>query len=335
MSVVWGSLTLALPQALDVGRTLNRLNFPQSEAFNPLGILLAHHLSQLEEAQRDTTEGTEDNSTGGDQPRPEVADGILAASNEAIPREGLQPESADDNEQVDENSGTSDGTIFWDSRSSDPSSLPGGIPIDSIRVDFTPGSLRFTIESTIGITSPGNGQSGSRDDQSTITNTAAEVGSEVGTSNQTERLSDGKIIAPGSVSGVTDMVLFRVAVDEQPQVEALKAEGHLGSSGDGTPETPPTSIYHDPYPPFETDGRGRVVRSNPSQQARLRSRSSPPAQPRKSSNDETNDVKEKNDPVARPGTQGRIHGDIDGDRNGDHRGPETGAEGASATTGVA
>ncbi|KAF9777287.1 hypothetical protein BJ322DRAFT_730510 [Thelephora terrestris] len=97
--------------ALDVGRTLTRLNFPQPEVYNPLGILLAHHLTQLGEEQRDAAGGTDDNSTGDDQPRPEVADAILATSNSTVGRETRQAESSDDGEQGGESSDTDDGIV--------------------------------------------------------------------------------------------------------------------------------------------------------------------------------------------------------------------------------
>ena len=75
---------------------MTRFNFPQAEVFNPLGILLAQHLTQLDEAQRIAAEGREDNNAGEDQPRPEVADAILAASATTIARDESQPEATGD-----------------------------------------------------------------------------------------------------------------------------------------------------------------------------------------------------------------------------------------------
>ena len=93
-----------------------------------------------------------------------------------------------------------------------------------------------------------------------------------------------------------DMRSYRAAADadaslrvQVPQREG--PEGPVEPSGDATPATPLTQVYHDPHPPFETDGRGRVVWSNSSQQ--FRSRSSPPVQLRKTSNDETNVTRDK------------------------------------------
>jgi len=83
---------------LDVGRNLTRLNFPQAEAFNPLGILLAHHFTHLDEVRRNATDGAEGNDAVDDQPRPEVSDAILVASNTTLGRERSGPESADDDE---------------------------------------------------------------------------------------------------------------------------------------------------------------------------------------------------------------------------------------------
>jgi hypothetical protein len=183
-----------LPQALDVGRTLTRLNFPQPEVYNPLGILLAHHLTQLGEEQRDAAGGTDDNSTGDDQPQPEVADAILATSNSTVGRETRQAESSDDGEQGGESSDTDDGIVMRDPRSTDPAPLQGDI---SIRMDFTPGNLRFTVESTLEINPLGEGPSGNREDQSSATDAAAEDRAGAVASTQPERLSDpGSIIPP-------------------------------------------------------------------------------------------------------------------------------------------
>jgi len=122
---------------------------------------------------------------------------------------------------------------------------------------------------------------------------------------------------------VTDAVSYRAAADSPPRIEVSQPEVSGESAeppGDVTPGTSPP-IYHDPHPPFETDGRGRVVWSNSSEQARLRSRSSPPVQPRKPANDETSVVKE-NVGVTDLGIEAVGRGG----------GQETGVEGA--TTGV-
>lgn len=179
-----------LPQALDVGRTLTRLNFPQPEVYNPLGILLAHHLTQLTEAEHDAAEREEDNGAGEDQPRTEVADAILATSNSTVAREA---ESADDGEQGGESSGASDGTVMRDPRSTNPTSPQGDI---SIRVDITPGNMRFTLESTLEIASLGEGSSGTREDRSSTTDNVAEDRADAGTPTQPERSSEGTIITP-------------------------------------------------------------------------------------------------------------------------------------------
>jgi len=181
---------------LDVGRTLTRFNLNQAEVFNPLGILLAHHLTQLDEAQRDATDGTEDNGGGDDQPRPEVADAVLTTPTMSIAREPSEPEPADDGERGGEGSGAGDGIVVRNLRSTDPTSLPRDIPIDSIRVDFTAGNIRFTTESTVNITLPDEGPSGAPDDQSPATDTVAEDQTDVGTSTLPERVREGTITIP-------------------------------------------------------------------------------------------------------------------------------------------
>lgn len=119
--------------------------------------------------------------------------------------------------------------------------------------------------------------------------------------------------------GVTDVRLYRTAADSPLQAEVSQpeeSEGHAEPPGDATPASPPTSIYHDPHPPFETDGRGRVVWSNSNQQARLRSRSSPPLQRQKSGNDGTSVTRSKEgDGIVGPGTDTEIRRNAD--RNGD------------------
>jgi len=121
---------------------------------------------------------------------------------------------------------------------------------------------------------------------------------------------------------VTDVVLYRVVADSPPRIDVSQPEcprGSIEPPRDATPGTPPTPIYHDPHPPFETDGRGRVVWSNSSEQARLRSRSSPPVQPPKSANDETSGMREKENGRAadpRLETRGCGNGDCNGDEDG-------------------
>ena len=163
---------------------MTRFNFPQAEAFNPLGILLAHHLTQFDETQRNAAGGTEDNGADGDQPRPEVADAILTIS--AAPG----PQSADGGES----SGASDGIVVQNSRSADPTLPQSGIPIDSIRVDFTSGNLHFTTESTLDITFVDGGSGDTPEGQSSATNIMAEDRVEVGTSTLAERVPEGTII---------------------------------------------------------------------------------------------------------------------------------------------
>jgi hypothetical protein len=124
------------------------------------------------------------------------------------------------------------------------------------------------------------------------------------------------------------VVLDGAAADSPPRI----SEGSGEPSGNAIPERSPTPIYHDPRPPFETDGRGRVVWSNSSEQARLRSLSSPPAQPRKSDEEETGVTSEKdNCGVIGPGI--RTGNDGDADANGDSDvsgcGQETDVEGGT------
>ena len=306
-------------QALDVGRTLTRFNFPQAEVFNPLGILLAHHLAQLDGTQRTATEGAENNNPGDDQPRAGVADTILAPLAAGTARGTLQPEPADDGGQGGESDDAGNGTVVRNSRRTDPTLLQGDVLVDSPRVGFTPGNLVFLTESFLD-GEPG----GTLEDQPSTINTVAEDRAEVGTSTQPNRLPEGAIITSGSCLGWAHIGLCRTAVDLPLGVGVSRAEGsegHAELSGDATPVTPPTPIYHDPHPPFETDGRGRVVWSNSSQQARLRSRSLPPLQRRKSGNDETSTTKDKEgDGVVGPGIETEICGTADGDGGGGGRG---------------
>ena len=114
----------------------------------------------------------------------------------------------------------------------------------------------------------------------------------------------------------------------QPQVSEASTEqpGHaiLGRS--------PSPIYHDPHPPFETDGRGRVVWSNSSEQARLRSRSSPPMQSRKPDDEGAGVTSEKdNHGVIGPGirTGDGVDTDANVDSDGGGCGREAGVEGGA------
>ena len=181
---------------MDVGRTLTRFNFPQAEVFNPLGVLLAHHLTQLDEAQRNATEATEDNDAGDDQPRPEVADAILATVT-ALGREPSGPESVNDIEREGEGADPSDGIVIRNFRPTDPIRFPDNIPIDSIRVDFTTGNMRFTTESTIRVNfrdDVDEGPSGAQEDRPSATNVLTENQTEVGTSIPLERPLEGTIV---------------------------------------------------------------------------------------------------------------------------------------------
>jgi hypothetical protein len=310
-----------LRQALDVGRTLTRFNFPQADVFNPLGILLAHHLTQLDEAQRNAA-GGEDNDPRDDPPRPEVADAIFTTSNIALTRDPPGSESGHDGEQGTESGdGAGDGIVVRNFRSTGPILLPDDIPIDSIRVDFTAGNMRITTESTVDINFMGEGSSGALDDRSATT--VAEDRTEVGASTSSERLSEGAITPAVRALGVTDVFLNRMIADSPPQIETSQPEGscELEPPGDETSGTP-TPIYHDPHPPFETDGRGRVVWSNSSEQIRLQSRPPPPV---KSNNNETSVRREKeNGGATGPGVEAGDSSNTVG--NGD--GQETGVEGA-------
>lgn len=132
--------------------------------------------------------GTEDNGAGGDQPRAEVADAILTIST------APGPQSTDNGEQGGESSGASDGIVVQNSRPADPTLPQSGIPIDSIRVDFTTGNLHFTTESTLDITFLDGGLGDTLEGQSSATNIVAESRVEVGTSTLAERVPEGTII---------------------------------------------------------------------------------------------------------------------------------------------
>jgi len=183
-------------QAIDVGRTLTRFNFPQAEAFGPLGMLLARHQTQLDEARRNDGEGAEDNDAGNDQPRPEVADAILAAPVIAPARGPETPEEEPPDDGEGESGSEDDGIVFRNFRSTDLVPLPDTVPIDSIRVDFTTGYMRVTAEATVDIDFLDEGPSNAREDQSQATNTETEGQTEVGTSTPPETLPEGIIITP-------------------------------------------------------------------------------------------------------------------------------------------
>jgi len=177
---------------------LTRFNFPQTEVFNPLGILLAQHLSQLD-AQRNGAEGTENDDGGDDQLRPEVTDAILAAPATTLARDSSGPQFAGDGDQGGESSTTGDGIVVRNPRSIDRTTFPNGIPIDSIRVDFTTGNLRFTTESMLDLAFLDEDFGGAPEEQSSAidaTNAAAEDQAEAGTLNLPDRVPEGTIIAP-------------------------------------------------------------------------------------------------------------------------------------------
>ena len=166
---------------------MTRFNFPQAEVFNPLGILLAHHLAQLDEAQRTVVEGAENNNPGDDQPLPGVADALLAPSATGIARETLQPESADDREQGDGSDGAGGGDVVRDSHRTHPTQPPGDTPVGD--VGSTTGNLVFLTDSFLD-----EEPSGTPEDQSSTVNTVTEDRTEVGTSTQPNRSSGGTII---------------------------------------------------------------------------------------------------------------------------------------------
>lgn len=275
--------------ALDVGRTLTRLNIPQGETLDTYGVLLAHYVMQNDELQYDVDEGTENNDAGGNQLRQEIAVAILAASTAADTREASQPEPADNSGQDGDNNAGGDGTTTRDSVPSDSTSLPGGVPIDPVRMNLNPGNLIFMTESTIDLTPPDEESSGTQEERAPTTDTVAGGGAEIETLSR-----------PGSLT----------EADMPPRIEIPQPDGSgepVALFGETTPAMPSPPIYHDPRPPFETDGRGRVVWSNSSQQAQLR----------KSSDDETRSTrdKENDEPTA---TGPGICGDVDGSGGGDH-----------------
>jgi len=276
--------------------------------------LLARHLSQFDELQHDAVEGREEGDVGDDQPLPEVVDAILATSTTTLASEPSGLQSADDGEQGGEGSGSGDGLVVRNFRfTTDPAFLPANIPVESIRVDFTAGNLRFMTESTLDITFPDEGSSSSPENQSPATNTVAEDRAEVGTPTLPERAPEA---------------------DSPPRTEVSQpgvSEGSVEPTGNAIPGRSPTPIYHDPHPPFETDGRGRVVWSNSSEQARLRSRSVP-VQPRKSDGNETGVTSEKDScgdigPGIRTGDGGNAGANADSNFSGCGR--ETGVEGGT------
>jgi len=101
--------------------------------------------------KRNVTKGAEEDDVGDDQPRPEVADAILATSTTTLARGSSGPRSADDGEPGGGSSGSGGGTAVRNFRSTTDSTLPPvNIPIDStVRVDFTAGRLRFTTEARL------------------------------------------------------------------------------------------------------------------------------------------------------------------------------------------
>ena len=169
---------------MDVGRTLNRFGFAQPEAFNPAGLLFIHYVD--EEQHNAAEEAGDDDSDG--QPSHEISDAILATA-----REASRQASADDSEEGSESGGASGGTAAGEPRLTDPAPSPREI---SIRVNFTPGNLRFTVESTLDLAPAGEGSSGTPEDQSSITGAVGEDPGEVGTSTQPERSLEGMIISP-------------------------------------------------------------------------------------------------------------------------------------------
>ena len=175
-----------LLKALDIGKTLTRFNFPQDEAYNPLGILLARHLTQLDEAQRNATEGTEEENAGDDHPRPEVADAVLAisATTQVGGSLGLQPSA--DSEQGGESSGSGDGIVVRDSRPANPTPLPSDVSTDN---------LRITTEITFDITFTNEGTNGAPDDRPPAANGVVDR-AEVGMPTLPEGVPEGTIITP-------------------------------------------------------------------------------------------------------------------------------------------
>ena len=117
---------------------MTRFNFPQDEVFNPLGILLARHLTQLDETQRTATEETEENNGGDDKPRPEVAD-VVPANSATTP--AGEPQELGNGEQAGEISGLGDGIVV---RNSWPTDLPGDTPADNLGV-MTGSALNTTF----------------------------------------------------------------------------------------------------------------------------------------------------------------------------------------------
>ena len=162
---------------------MNRFGFAQPEVFNPHGLLFIFD----DEEQYNATEEAGDDAGDG-QPPQEISDTILATAREA-PRQA----SADDGEEGSENGGASGGTTAGEPRLTDPAPCPREI---SIRVNFTPGNLRFTVESTLDLPSAGEGSGGTREDQASTTNAVGENGGEVSTSTQPEGSLEGMITPP-------------------------------------------------------------------------------------------------------------------------------------------
>ena len=211
-------------QALDVGRTLTRFNFPQAEAFNPLGVLLAHHLAQHDESEPTTAEGTENNNPGADEPRPGVIDAILAPPVTLIAGEALQPEPADNVEQGSGSGDAGDGTVVRNSRPTEPTPPPGDVPIHSTRAGFAPGDLVFLTESFLD-----EGPTGTPEDQSPTINTVVGDQAEVVTSTQLNRSPEGRIITPITCPGRLTYGCF-----ERQSIHHCKLECHNSRVPKGT-----------------------------------------------------------------------------------------------------
>ena len=148
--------------------------------FNPLGILLARHLTQLDEAQRTTTGETEENDASNNQPRSEVADVVRATSATTPARESQE---LGNGEQAGESSDSGDGTVVRNSR---PTDLPGDTPTDNSGV--TAGSMPD-------ITFVGDGTNGTPDDRPPATNGVADRAETRG-STLLEGVPEGTTITP-------------------------------------------------------------------------------------------------------------------------------------------
>jgi len=139
-------------------------------------------------------ETAENDDAANDQPGPESTDAVLAATTTTIAGEPSGPDSADGGEQGGERGSGGDGIVVRNLRSTDLTLPQGEIPLDSIRVDFTTGNIRFTTESTLDFTFLGEGSSGASEGQSQVSNAVAEDRAEVGTSTIPERVPDGTFV---------------------------------------------------------------------------------------------------------------------------------------------